>query len=96
MSLNKPIWKLRDWIDIDKLEWDYLSLSTNKNAISLLEKNLDKIDWSNLSENKNAISLLEKNLDKIDWKYLSFNKNAISVYIKNVLLKMIMKNIHLF
>ena len=41
MSLNKPIWKLRDWIDVDKINWDNLSL--NKNAINLLERNLEKI-----------------------------------------------------
>ena len=65
MSLNKPIWKLRDWIDIDKLEW--CLLSSNPNAINLLEENPDKIDWSNLSSNPNAIKLLEENPDKIDW-----------------------------
>ena len=29
--------KLRDWIDIDCLEWDFLSV--NPNAIELLKKN---------------------------------------------------------
>jgi hypothetical protein len=35
---------------------------------TLLEKNLDKINWSELSlnSNPNAIDLLEKNLDKIN------------------------------
>ena len=36
----------------------------NQAAISLLEKNTDKINWMNLSFNINAISLLEKNRDK--------------------------------
>ena len=27
------------------------SLSSNKNAIKILENNLDKVDWSNLSGN---------------------------------------------
>jgi hypothetical protein len=49
MSLNKPIWKLRDWIDINKLDWDMLSL--NPNAIELIKANQDKIDWDNLSYN---------------------------------------------
>ena len=35
--------KLRDWIDIKKLNWFYLS--RNKNAIHLLEANPDKICW---------------------------------------------------
>lgn len=42
-------------------------LSSNKNAIKLLEENIDKIDWRQLSANENAIHLLEKNIDKIHW-----------------------------
>jgi len=38
--------KLRDWIDINKINWDFLSL--NKNAIELLKANPDKIDWEEL------------------------------------------------
>ena len=53
MSLNKPIWKLRDWIDKSKLNWTYLS--KNPNAIELLEANRDKIHWGWLSENPNAV-----------------------------------------
>ena len=49
MSLNKPIWKLRDWIDKNKLNWNYLSY--NKNAIELLKENPEKIDWDYLSLN---------------------------------------------
>ena len=43
-------------------------LSSNPNAIHLLEANLDKIDWNAVSINPNAIHLLEANLDKINWK----------------------------
>ena len=60
MSLNIPIWKLRDWIDIEKLDWDLLSF--NSRAIKLLEENPEKINWDNLSSKANAIELLEKNL----------------------------------
>ena len=41
--------KLRDWIDINKLDWKYLSI--NSNAIELLKINQDKIDWNYLSIN---------------------------------------------
>jgi len=41
MSLNKPIWKLRDWIDFKKLDWH--SLSLNSNAIEILEKTKIKL-----------------------------------------------------
>ena len=43
--------KLRDWIDINKLDWKYLSI--NSNAIELLKINQDKIDWNYLSINPN-------------------------------------------
>ena len=39
--------KLRDWVDISKLDWMFLS--ENKNAIELLKENQDKINWSNFS-----------------------------------------------
>lgn len=42
-------YKLRDWIDEDKLDWERLSY--NKAAIPLLEANPDKIDqfdWEGL------------------------------------------------
>jgi len=59
-------------------------LSHNPNAISILEKNLDKVDWSRLSSNRNAIHLLEKKLDKVDWNNLSFNPNAIHLLEKKL------------
>ena len=81
MSLNKPIWKLKDWINKDKLDSDMLSV--NPNAISLLEQNPDKINWNLLSLNPNAISLLEQNPDKINWFILSLNHNAIKILETN-------------
>jgi prefoldin subunit 5 len=57
-------------------------LSRNPNAIHLLEKNLEKIDWSELSRN-HAIHLLEKNPERIQWRELSRNPNAINLLKKN-------------
>jgi hypothetical protein len=71
MSLNKQIWKLKDWIDKDKL--NYYCLSENEKAIKLLSQNQDKIDWNRLSRNPNAIELLKENPDKIYW--ISFSVN---------------------
>ena len=48
-------------------------LSSNPNAIHILEQNQDKIDWFWLSGNRNAIYLLEKNINKINWFNLSEN-----------------------
>ncbi len=50
--------KLRDWININKLNWHGLSLKSN--AIELLKENINKINWGNLSLNPNAILLLTK------------------------------------
>jgi hypothetical protein len=89
----KPRMKLLDWIPEDKLDWCYLS--SNPNAIQLLETNLQResyiinwrrlLDWRRLSgnpDNSYAIPLLEKNPDKIDWTYLSKNPNAIHLLEK--------------
>ena len=51
--------------------WDILS--ANPNAISILENNIDKIDWYQLCKNPNAISILEHNVKKINWDALSCN-----------------------
>jgi len=58
-------------------------LSSNPNAIALLEQNLDKINWYELSQNPNAMGILEKNLDKINWIYLSGNPNAMELLEAN-------------
>ncbi len=52
-------------------------LSANPNAIPLLEKNMNKINWNSLSNNENAVHLLENNYTKICWAMLSQNPNAI-------------------
>ena len=56
----------------------------NENAIHLLERNLNKVNWILLSENPNAIDILEQNLDKVDWYWLSGNKNALKILEKNI------------
>jgi len=74
--------KLRDWIDLDKINWEHIS--ANPNAIHLLEQNIDKIYWTYLSCNLSAIHLLEKNRDKINLFYLSKNSNAIHLLEQNL------------
>ena len=58
-NLTTP-YKLLNWIQKDKLNYDNLSL--NHKAVHLLEQNPDKINWKKLSQNPNAIHLLEKNV----------------------------------
>ena len=38
--------ELLDWVDIEKINWKYLS--TNPNAIELFKANLDRVDWYGL------------------------------------------------
>ena len=57
----KPIYNLNQY----KIGWAWLS--SNPNAIHLLEQNLDKVYWDVLSSNPNAIHLLEKNVNKVNW-----------------------------
>ena len=73
--MNYPVYKLLDWIDVKKLDWNYLSM--NPNAIELLRANQDKINWNYLSGNKNAIELLEANKDKIK------DKNVATIKVKS-------------
>jgi hypothetical protein len=55
----------------NKIDW--YNLSSNLNAIHLLERNINNIDWDFISTNPNAIHLLEQNHDKINWLNLSSN-----------------------
>ena len=68
--------------NFDKIDW--VILSANPSAISILEKYPDMINWTALSRNKNAMHLLEQNLEKIDWDYLCTNPSAISLLEKNM------------
>ncbi len=79
---------------LDVLERDFLKLreilsqsadlkkfikNPNPEAIELLKKNLDKINWSFLSENPSAIELLKTNQKKIYWDELSSNPNPAAI-----------------
>ncbi len=59
-------------------------ISLNPNAIPLLERNPNMINWLYLSRNPNAISLLEANQDKINWDSLCENPNAIHLIEANL------------
>ena len=80
----KKYLKLRNWVNINKLDWNYLS--ENPNAIEFLERNPDKINWSNLSSNINnrAIEILLQNQDKIIWETLYWNENNLAIDINSL------------
>lgn len=64
-----------------KIKWKSLCLNTNPSAISLLEKNPDKIHWDYLSRNPAAIRLIKENLEKICWSSLSFNTDPGAIHL---------------
>jgi hypothetical protein len=76
-------------------------LSQNENAISLLEKNKDKISWYDLSINPNAIELLKENQDKIDWDkfaqnpgIFTYDYNLIKANFKDLGEEIVIKALH--
>jgi hypothetical protein len=52
-------------------------LCVNENAMHLLEKNRDKINWVILSGNQNAIHLLQNAPYSIDYFWVAANLNSI-------------------
>ncbi len=80
MSHPTAIYKLREWIRLDKFNnsaWVYWSHYAR--SIHLLEANQDKINWQELSYNPAAIHLLKANQNKINWQGLTYNP-AIFTY----------------
>ena len=85
----KTKYVLKDWVlelddedygvYLDDIDWE--SLSSNPNAIDLLQKYSYKINWSWLSGNTNprAIEMLKTHSHLIDWRVLSANPAAIDM-----------------
>jgi hypothetical protein len=78
IHLIKGLIKLLHIENLVDMQYCY-NLSSNENAIEILENNPDCINWFSLSRNCNAIGLLRKNIDKINWSVLSTNRNAIEL-----------------
>jgi hypothetical protein len=77
MKQPEPVYKLLDWININKLNWDGLyGLSTNPNAIPLLEKNQDKIVWKDLSSNPSIFEL----------DYKTMKKQMVDIYFEELMM----------
>jgi hypothetical protein len=76
---NKEL-QLLDWIDINNLDWYYLS--SNPNAIDLLKKNKKKINKLSILRNPNGIKLI--NNFEIVYGVLCENPNAIHLLNNNI------------
>ena len=59
--------------------WKQISSNPSAKAISIIESNLDKINWCSLSSNPSALHILEQNKSKINADKLTQNP-AIYVY----------------
>ena len=62
--------KLLHWIPLYKLDW--ISLSSNPNALHLLEKNLDKIYWTHISRNPSIFEFDKKEYERKIEHLISF------------------------
>jgi len=74
--MNRPIYKLLDWIDEKKINW--YNFSFNLKSIELLKANPDKINWNNLSSNLNIFELDYKQI-KINFE--PFQEELITVVL---------------
>ena len=87
------MFKLHDWVDINKIDCN--GLSTNPNAIELLKENPDNIDWFNLSSNPNAIELLKENKNILILKIMSANPSIFELYINETEINKINRKLNL-
>jgi hypothetical protein len=67
-----------------EINWRGLSRNSNPDAIKILEKTFDKIEWEELSSNPSAVHILENNPQNIYWNELSSNPNAIHILENNI------------
>jgi len=79
--MNK-FYKLRSFVDENKLKYEYLCSNTHPYAIYLIEKYLEQdsenvkyLCWFQLSSNPSAVYLLKKYFNLIDWRSFSLNPN---------------------
>lgn len=76
------MYKLLDWLQIDKIDIKSLCENKHPGSISILEKHLDKMTFPSLCElsrNPTAIDLLLSHPEKINWDFLSQNPAAIQL-----------------
>ena len=78
--------KLLNWIELDKLNFNNLSL--NPNAIDLLKNNFDKINWLNMAKNPNGYLIIQDNIE-----ILKNDKEIREIFIKNCQCMELLKNI---
>ena len=77
--------KLLDWVDINKIDWDMMSI--NPRGLELINNNIKNknINLNYMSSNTDVsvIEILNDYKNIINWDLLSINKNAINMLEKN-------------
>jgi hypothetical protein len=73
------MYKLRDWIDKDKLT---NRLSCNVNAVDFLENNMHLVDAYYIYFNINAITILEKKIGCDNYSLINYNEEMIT-FLRN-------------
>ena len=67
--LIKPKYKLLDWININDINYKYLSSNPHPAAIELFKDNQDKIDWDGFSLNSSIFiydyEKIKKNFEEL-------------------------------
>lgn len=76
--------KYKNKVKIIKTSNIIMHISQCPNAIHIIEKYIDQINWCYLSSNPNAIYIIEKNINKINWYNLCNNPNAIHIIENNL------------
>jgi hypothetical protein len=73
--------KLLDWVDINKIDWDMMSM--NSRGLDLINKNIKNkninLNYVSLNTNVDVIEILNDYKNIINWDLLSSNKNAINM-----------------
>jgi len=81
--MNNPVYKLLDWVDINKLCWK--GLSRNPNAIDLLKQNLDKINIIELLDNSNILDIIHLiNTTLLEKELNYFSNSPLTHTISNI------------
>ena len=75
-----PLYKLLDWIPVEKLEMR--ELSEQPEAVEFLRENPEYIDWQTITSNSAAVSIMENNIDKIDFSWLSSQAHGVHLLKK--------------
>lgn len=82
-SMIEFIEKHLDKVNEDIYENFWQNISENPLAISIINKNPEKVDLWYLSSNPEAVHILKENLNELNWERLSSNPSALEVLKEN-------------